>query len=248
MKKTLTEYLTSSSGKRKLYFLLVLFLATLLLFTACGKKEGDADVDKPKSNQQSEKQQEEEKAVSLAELKKAGEEVYEYFYDYYLYVNGEEATYQKIWVKPGKFRSEMDLPQGMGRQISIFKNNEIYLYQPDLKQATKMSTEMAGVDQDFESPVTYFDQTDEATMKFLSREVFDGKDCLLYEFKSPAGVGRLWIWEEKKMVLRSEIQAVGGENIVSEFLNFVVGPVDDAIFDLPQDTQIIDLANLTPKN
>lgn len=84
-----------------------------------------------------------------------------------------------MWVESGNMRSEMDTPASGDPMIAIVSltDKEAYLYQPELKQATKMPANQSDVDTT--SPKDYLDDVDPATMLFVKREIFDGKNCLV---------------------------------------------------------------------
>jgi hypothetical protein len=78
---------------------------------------------------------------------------------------------------------------------------------------------------------------------YVRREVFDDKDCIVYEMHAGNLTSKMWIWEEHGIPLKI-IGGVGKEEIVVEFLSFVYGPVPDEMFELPQGATIMDLGDL----
>ncbi len=209
--------------------LLALLSLLLLSLLGCGKSEQP-------------KQQEE--TVSVDQLIAKGKTIEGYSYDYVLTMPDGEKITHKMWVKPGKMRSEMTNPADGQNMISIINisDNSAYLYQPQLNQATKIPLDQS--EEDTTSAGDYLGEADPAGMMFLKREVFDGKDCLVYETNIDGSTGKMWIWEDAGMPLRVETQS-GEDRVVVEFLNFSIDDIDDSIFEIPQGTTIVDMSSMT---
>lgn len=222
--------------RKKIFTNVMLALLSVLFLSlvGCGK-----------TSETPQQQSGKEEIVSADKLIEKGKIVDGYSYDYLLTMPTGEKITHKMWVEPGKMRSEMKNPVNGQNMISIvnIKDNTVYLYQPELKQATKMKFDLSS-EEDTTSPVEYLDKVDPAGMMFMKREVFDGKDCIVYESNIDGSSGKMWIWEEKGMPLRVETQS-GQEKVVVEFLNFIIGDIDDSVFELPTGTRIVDMSSLT---
>ncbi len=218
--------------KRIITISLVALLAiSLMTLVGCGSTE--------KTPEQTANKKEPESAESLIAK---GKTIEGYSYDYVLTTPAGEKITHKLWVEPGKMRSEMTTPENGQKMISIvnIKDSTIYLYQPELKQATKMKFDQPS--EETTSPGDYLGEVDPGGMMFMSRETFDGKDCLVYETNIDGAKGKMWIWEEKGMPLRIETQS-GQDKVVVEFLNFVIGDIDDSLFELPSDVTVVDMSS-----
>jgi len=220
-------------NNRLLILLFVMLLALALV--GCGgsaPEEGEED--------QNGNQSVSEEEVSAEELLAKGMSVEGFSYDYVLTMpNGEKITH-KMWVKGDNMRSEMENPAGGEPILSIVNKEEgfIYVYQPEVNYALQMPLDQS--DMDTTSPQDYISDTDAESMIFTSREMFDSKECLVYEMDYEGGKGKMWIWEEGGMPLRVETTS-GMDTIVVEFLNFNIGNVADSMFQLPTGTEIMDL-------
>lgn len=221
--------------KNRLLVMLFVILLTIAL-TGCG---GSAPEESPE-DQEDDPSATEEEEISAEELLAKGMSVEGFSYDYVLTMpNGEKITH-KMWVKGGNMRSEMENPAGGEPILSIMNKDEgfMYVYQPEVNYAVQMPLDQS--DMDTTSPQDYISGSDADSMLFTGRETFDGKECLVYETDYEGGKGKMWIWEEAGMPLRIETTS-GSDTIVVEFLNFTVGNVDDAMFQLPPGAEIMDM-------
>ena len=220
--------------KNRLPVILFVILLCIAL-VGCG---GAATEESPEDQEEDPSASEEE--VSAEELLAKGMSEEGFSYDYVLTMpNGEKITH-KMWVKGGNMRSEMDNPAGGEPILSIMNKDEgfMYVYHPEVNYAVQMPLDQA--DMDTTSPQDYISESDADSMLFTKRETFDGKECLVYETDYEGGKGKMWIWEEAGMPLRIETTS-GSDTIVVEFLNFTVGNVDDAMFQLPPGAEIMDM-------
>jgi len=203
------------------------------LLTGCGgKTQKAADNGQPASKAD---------PVPAEQLISKGKNVDGFSYDYVLTMPDGTKMTHKVWVESGNMRSEMSNPAGGEPTLAIVNMTEkaIYLYQPSMNQATKMPIEQSEVDTT--SPKDYLGEAEPSSMLYMTRETFDGKDCLVYETNTDGVKGKMWIWEEYGMPLRVESQS-GGDKVVAEFLNFKIGDIDDSLFRLPEGTKITDFS------
>ncbi len=223
--------------KNRLLAILFVILLSIAL-TGCG---GAAPEEDPEAQGDDPAVSEEE--VSAEELLAKGMSVEGFSYDYVLTMPGGEKITHTMWVKGGNMRSEMENPAGGEPILSIMNKDEgfVYVYHPEVNYAVQMPLDQA--DMDTTSPQDYLSDSDADSMLFTTRETFDGKECLVYETDYEGGKGKMWIWEEAGMPLRIETTS-GSDTIVVEFLNFTIGNVDDAMFQLPPGAEIMDLGSM----
>lgn len=214
----------------------ILISAIIVTFSACGGNagNGEAPENEPEVNP--------EPTVTAQELISKGMSEDGFSYEYVLTMPNGDKTTNKMWVKAGNMRSEMENPTGGEPILSIVntQENAVYIYQPETNQAIVMPMEDSDVDTT--SPKDYLGESDPDNMVFTSKETFDGKECLVYETEYEGGKGKIWIWEEYGMPLRVETVS-GQDKIVAEFLNFEIGNVADSVFLLPEGTEIIDMSS-----
>lgn len=220
--------------KYKCWLALALIGVTGMALVACGANTETAET----PDQEAEVNP--EITVTAKELIAKGMSEDGFSYEYVLTLPDGTKTTNKMWVKAGNMRSEMENPAGGEPILSIVntQENSVYVYQPEMNQAIVLSMEDADVDTT--SPKDYLGAADPDNMMYSSKEMFDGKECLVYETTYDGGKGKIWIWEEYGMPLRVE-SVSGQDKVIVEFLNFEIGDVDDSVFQLPQGTEIIDM-------
>lgn len=223
--------------KPRIAHTLILLLLTIFVVSVagCGGKIEEGKV-KDKGQPEAPKNE----AVTADQLVEKGKAVDGYSCEYVLTMPDNKKTTHKIWLEGGNMRSEMSNPATGESMLFIINltDKAAFLYQPELKQATKMPIDQSEIDAT--SPGDYLGKVDPGEMKYVKRDVFDGKECLVYETKNSEIGGKIWIWEEYGMPLRVESQTGNGQVIV-EFLNYKIGDIDDAMFKLPAGTKIIDI-------
>jgi outer membrane lipoprotein-sorting protein len=222
--------------KYKYYLSLLLISSIAVISTACaGNAENpEATQNVPEENTNT--------TISAEELLARGMSEDGFSYEYVLTMPDGTKTTNKMWVKGGNMRSEMDNPYGGEPILSIIntQENSIYVYQPEINQAIVMPIEDSEID--ITSPKDYLSDSNPENMMYSSKETFDGKECLVYETNYAGGKGKIWIWEEYGMPLRVETES-GDDKIVAEFINFEIGNVDDSVFLLPEGVKITDMSS-----
>ncbi len=215
--------------------LLLIFLLTTVLTGCGGKKEADPAIDQKQEAT-------EEAGVPADQLIAKGMATDGFSYEYILTLPDGQIITHKMWVKEGSMRSEMESPFGEETMLSIVntKDKMVYVYQAETKQAFAMPIDESEIDTT--SPKDFIRDADPADMIYMKREIYDGKECLVYETRHEGGHGKIWIWEEAGMPLRVESQS-GNDKLVVEFLNFKIGNIDDSLFELPEGTEIIDFGS-----
>jgi outer membrane lipoprotein-sorting protein len=215
----------------------IFIMLIILVLVGCGSGAPEGTGEDQNSNQP-----ESGETISAAELFAKGMTLDGFSYDYVITMPTGEKLTHKMWVKGGNMRSEMENPGGGAPTLSIINMEEdmVYIYQQETNFAMQMPIKESDVDTT--SPKDYFNKSDPEGLLFTSREIFDNKECLVYETNYEGGQGKIWIWEEGGMPLRVETTS-GTETIIVEFLNFTIGNIDDSMFQLPAGVQIMDMSN-----
>lgn len=222
--------------KFKHYLAFAMISIIAIASTACGGNAANGEA------LQKEAEAKPDPTVTAEELIARGMSEDGFSYEYVLTLPDGSKTTNKMWVKAGNMKSEMENPAGGAPILSIIntQENAVYMYQPEMNQAIVMPMEDSDVDTT--SPKDYLGESNPENMMFSSKETFDGKECLVYETDYEGGKGKIWIWEEYGMPLRVETVS-GQDTIVVEFLNFEIGNVDDSVFQLPEGTEIMDMSS-----
>lgn len=216
--------------KKKNLFIQLLMVLMVIALVGCGGTAPNQEAQEPGN----------EEGVPAADLIVKGMSVDGFSYDYVITTPDGEKLTHKMWVKGGNLRSEMENPMGGEPILTIINADEglMYVYNPETKYAIQTPMQQS----DIQSPKDYLSETDSEGMVFISREIYDKKDCLVYETNEDGMKGKMWIWEEGGMPLRVE-STKDGETVVAEFLNFNIGDVDNSMFSLPAGAQIMDMSN-----
>ncbi len=148
----------------------------------------------------------------------------------------------KLFLKQGKMRAEV---QAEGQQMIWIGDNAAkvaYMWLPAENVAMKVPLEQ------FEEQVGGEPEIDVVarqamTGKLVGSETIDGKVCDVYEYETPDGKAKAWLWREKAFPLRVEVTGAGGK-VVSEMKNVQFGNVPDNLFQLPAGVQVMDFGAL----
>lgn len=217
-----------SQKKRLLVQLFMVFI--LIAFVGCSGGKVDQGAE-----DQDGQQPVIEEAVSAEELLAKGAGVDEFSYDYVYQVQDGPKLTHKLWFKGSNMRSEMETPYGVSLSIINMEKKVMYIYDPQVKYALQMPIDPSEFEN--QSPKDFLEESDSSNMVFVSRELYDNKECLVYEFKDGESKGKMWIWEEGGMPLRVQSNA-----FTVEFLNFKIGDIDNSMFELPAGTEIKDMS------
>jgi hypothetical protein len=142
----------------------------------------------------------------------------------------KEETTIKYWIKNyKKFRIEQ-----VSTGLVIFINMEaqtMYMYYPDKKMVMKMAYDTK---QAPESPSTVLAYSP----KVVGTETKDGKECTVIEYTYQGESVKEWIWNDNGFPVRM-VSEVSGVTTTIEWKNYDFSDIDDSIFKLPEDVQII---------
>jgi len=155
-------------------------------------------------------------------------------------VPGVQPVEQRVWVTPAKIRSEMTHPQGSGELLGIVDLEAGLYYSYDSMSGIAIQYGLGKGHGDIPTPKAYADDVSVEDMDYARREVFDGKDCIVYDFEMG---GTMWVWEKYGTPLKI-VSKVEGSEVTVEFLEFEYGPVPDEMFELPPGATIMDLGDL----
>ena len=121
----------------KYWLALILISAIAVSSGACGGNTGNGETPEKESEAKS------EATVTAQELIARGMSEDGFSYEYVLTMPNGDKTTNKMWVKAGNMRSEMENPAGGEPILSIVntQGNAVYIYQPEMKQAIVMPME-----------------------------------------------------------------------------------------------------------
>jgi len=145
----------------------------------------------------------------------------------------------QVWYKDN--RMKVDSVFNGYRSISLFDmaKGEVLSYTPNEKTATKIKlVEYQG--QDNITPIDYIQHLDQTDFQFSGTETVNKVECQVISLTSGEAHYKQWINTENGLIVKVE-EDLNGEKITIEFKDIHLGSIPDAIFDLPQGIEIMDL-------
>lgn len=202
-------------------FILALFLTIGL--TGCGEnKEGEKN--KVNENKGGD-------SLNIEEILKKSENVSEIKYDFVTSGLQEGGIKTTIARKGDKMKFETDM-NGMKSAYYIdYGEKTAYTYMPQQNMAIK--TDFGKVEKMVnDSPAERIQSFDTSDIKVSGREKIEGKDCVIIEQNIGEGQAKIWVWEEKGLPLKTEIDGPAGK-MITELKN-IETKVDDKDVELPE--------------
>jgi len=154
----------------------------------------------------------------------------------------EEPITAKTWWKGDKTRWEGNFE---GQDVVLLLDlgaQEALVYMPDEKMAFRMdyssAEETVG-----EPPQLQIEEMMEYQPETLGTEVIDGKECLVASYSKAGEQVKIWVWLEHGLPIRTEITTAEGTTVMT-LTNIQIGGVDDSIFELPDDVEIMDMPGM----
>lgn len=145
-------------------------------------------------------------------------------------------------LKGKKMRMEMEAE---GQNMVWIADGDLgtaVMYNPDDKTGMKFPfDQFRGQTSQFQSPEGLI--TKDPDGKIVGEETIDGKPCVVYEYKDGDGTGKAWIWKDNGFPLKVEAKTSEGTTVV-EYKNVKAGGVDDSLFEIPADLELMDFGNL----
>lgn len=153
-----------------------------------------------------------------------------------------ETVTASLALKGNKMRVEMEAEGQKVVWIADSDKKTAVMYNPTEKAGMKFP-----IDQ-FENQTSQLQSPDDLVAKqpdgkIVGEETVDGKPCVVYEYKDADTTGKVWIWKDKGFPLKVEAKTKEGTSVV-EYKNVKVGGIDDKLFEIPADIELIDLGNL----
>ena len=159
----------------------------------------------------------------------------DYTYDYKISSSGQTIA-GKAFVKGTKMRQEIETDGTKGVTLVDSSAKVAYMLMPDEKMAVKVSFSMV---QGGSSP------TDDVTgmppdAKTIGSDTIDGKSATVYEFSQSGTSSKMWIWTEKGVPLKAEVDE-SGTKATMEFSNYQFAPQDASLFEVPKDFTVTEM-------
>ena len=213
-------------------------------------EEGEEEEEKPEETPGEEKPSE-ENTLSEEELKDlfgSGKDMAEIYYEMNVTGMDSENTISRMYLKGSKMRAESEV---MGQTfVMIHGEDALYILDDSTKTAMKMPLgENVEGEQDTFTMDDFTSDVDETDMTYVGKEMLNGVSCHVVEStKLEEGYHvKMWLHEEYGFPMKMEsYNKDGSEAFVMEVTDFKVGDLSDALFEVPEDYEIVDMGNLIP--
>lgn len=213
-------------------------------------EEGEQEEEKPEETPGEEKPAE-ENTLSKEELKDlfgSGKDMAEVYYEMQVTGMGSENTISRMYMKGTKMRAESEV---MGQTfVMIHGEDALYILDASSKTAMKMPLgEDSEGEQDTFTMDDFTSDVDETDMTYVGKETLNGVSCYVVEStKLEEGYHvKMWLHEEYGFPMKMESHNKdGSEAFVMEVTDFKVGDLSDALFEVPEGYEIVDMGNLIP--
>jgi hypothetical protein len=155
-------------------------------------------------------------------------------------LNGSIMT---IWQKGKKMRQESNLNGRFGIMITDMDNMVTYTYYPSESSAFKMdiptdpllSTNLPGT-------LAYLRDISRIwnfPLQLVGYDIIDGKTCTIIQIGISQTIEKIWVWQDKGVLLRVEATAAG-VNGISEYKNYDFSDIPASMFALPAGIPIME--------
>ena len=156
---------------------------------------------------------------------------------------GSQMMNGKVTMKDEMFRMEATVNGQTA--VTIRNASGIYTYMPKEGMAMKMP-ELGLSQQPVQHTGNYQQYLEERHAERIGADTIDGHPCEMYRFTDPSveGTTTAWVWTEKQFPIKMEIDGTKGKTVV-ELTNIQLGvAVQDAMFELPADVQVMDMGSI----
>jgi hypothetical protein len=160
----------------------------------------------------------------------------DYTYDMKMDASGMTMS-GKVFVKGAKMRQEMSVGPMSTVMLVDTSTKVAYTLMPDQKRAMKV--DMAQVQGGGTSPG---DQVTgmPADAKLVGSDTVDGKSATVYEYSKDGTATKIWIWTEKALPLKAEIDVSGTKGTMS-FSNYQFTTLDAGLFEIPSGYAVMEM-------
>ena len=175
-------------------------------------------------------------APSASQLSEKAKGLTEYSFDAHIDAAGQTitATYH---VKGDKIRQQISVAGQESALLLDTTKQTAYMLLPAEKMAMKLDFSQAA--SRMENPGQRAKSLP-ANARVVGTETIDGKQAVVYEVPDGAGQGKFWMWADRGLPLKIETSTPEGKVTVL-FTNYDFSSQPDSLFELPADTEIVDL-------
>jgi hypothetical protein len=180
------------------------------------------------------------KAKTLAEVLAQGKTHPGVYCEYAVKPDEGTGLKGKLWIAGNNLRSET-IDAGSEKPAIFIRNSKgyNYMFTSEDQQAIKVTDQQPAEDI---NPVGNLDNVDENTQP-LGKEVMDGKNCVVVQYKTDEVDNRVWLWEDYGVPVRIE-STYDGSTTVMEYSNYKFEALSESLFELPPGMKVIELPGI----
>ncbi len=132
-----------------------------------------------------------------------------------------------------------------GQSTVVIKNSQgTFSYMPAQHMAMKIP-DRSSTQQPVEHPDNYLEALARYQAHRVGAETIDGHPCDVYEWTTPEGTSRVWIWTEQKLPIRVEVKDPQGRMVISIISDVQLEvPAPASLFELPPGVSVMDTDSL----
>lgn len=181
------------------------------------------------------------KPRTLAEILDQGKKATDIYCEYVIRADGGNILQGKLWIAGDNLRSESVEGNNNGTAIFIHNGSKgySYMYTSGQKQAIKATDSQPTEDI---NPVRSLFDVQENTPT-LGKEVRDGKNCVVVQYKQDEVGTRMWLWEDQGLPVRIE-STYDNSTTVMEYKNYKLEALPASLFDLPPGMEVVELPGM----
>ncbi|HCF49478.1 MAG TPA: hypothetical protein DER60_04305 [Syntrophomonas sp.] len=217
-------------------------LVVLLLLSLAGcSRSGSAEQKEPASKESVSIQSSgTAKAKSLAEILAQGKNHPGVYCEFAVKPDEGSVLQGKLWIAGNNLRSET-IDAGSQSTAIFIRNSKgyNYMFTSGDEQAIKVTDEQPAEDI---NPVHSIDNVDENTQP-LGKEVLDGKNCVVVQYKQDEVDNRIWLWEDHGLPIRIE-STYNNSTTVMEYSNYKFEALPESLFELPSGMKVMELPGI----
>jgi len=172
-----------------------------------------------------------------------GQGIKGYSYTYSISINGDKKT-GKSWASGAKRRSETTMDGQKLVTIYDAKEQTVYSYYPQKKEAVKMPAEETP--DLVAAPADYLRGILNDQINLLGKVKYQNYQCQLILAQDPQSRAhiKLWVKSDWGLPVRVESTDPDGNSCIVEYNNIMVAAQPSSLFKLPAGTKIVDLVQI----
>jgi outer membrane lipoprotein-sorting protein len=155
-----------------------------------------------------------------------------------------ERFVQEIWRKGSQIRTEMTQE---GQEVVFLMDREAKTstaYMPSQNMAMKMDYSKAKKQTSREnSPKEQAQSLKDYETTIEGTETIEGRECVVVSYQDANTEGRMWLWRERGLPLKTEVTTANGTTVV-RVEDLEVKQISDSMFEVPEGVEVLDASQM----